>query len=307
MKKILSILCVALLMLSCMAVAVNAEGDKPTLTWVKNETLTTGSTEAYDLILNMHGSVATVKGVAIYVDGSAFVNAGYPLAPADKKVMWRGSNLTSSGTVNVVNSGSNQMLLITKQGLAEDGNSDLHIASIVLDTTKITSDLTINFLNTKGKETKISCLDENNATASKGIADFDYTPLVIKAPSKVKTITKTGTDVIVNGAKTKADGTTTDEQIGGAAGFAFTIPEGVTLDDNMIWSLTTSAGKKFSQKVNAGLSVLSGPVKVAATFVTGSHRTGEDVNTEITAVNAIFKAGEDFYFTDEADAKAQLK
>lgn len=123
----------------------------------------------------------------------------------------------------------------------------------------------------------------------------------------VKTITKTGTDVIVNGAKTKADGTTTDEQIGGAAGFAFTIPEGVTLDDNMIWSLTTSAGKKFSQKVNAGLSVLSGPVKVAATFVTGSHRTGEDVNTEITAVNAIFKAGEDFYFTDEADAKAQLK
>ena len=120
----------------------------------------------------------------------------------------------------------------------------------------------------------------------------------------VKTITKTGTDVIVNGAKTKADNTTTDEQIGGAAGFEFTVPAGLTLDDNMIWSLTTDAGKLYSGKVNAGLSAIGGgaTVKVAATFVTGSHRTGEDVNTAITAVNAIFKAGEDFYFTDAADA-----
>lgn len=119
----------------------------------------------------------------------------------------------------------------------------------------------------------------------------------------VKTITKTG-DVIVNGAKTKADNTTTDEQIGGAAGFEFTVPAGLTLDDNMIWSLTTDAGKLYSGKVNAGLSAIGGgaTVKVAATFVTGSHRTGEDVNTAITAVNAIFKAGEDFYFTDAADA-----
>lgn len=121
----------------------------------------------------------------------------------------------------------------------------------------------------------------------------------------VKTITKTGTDVLINDAREKSEGITTAEQIGGAAGFAFTIPTGVTLDDNMIWSLTTSEGKKFSQKVNAGLSALSGDVKVAATFVTGSHLAGEGrtpFNFEITAADGIFKAGEDFYFTDAADA-----
>lgn len=121
----------------------------------------------------------------------------------------------------------------------------------------------------------------------------------------VKTITKTGTDVLINDAREKSEGITTAEQIGGAAGFAFTIPTGVTLDDNMIWSLTTSEGKKFSQKVNAGLSALSGDVKVAATFVTGSHLAGEGrtpFNFEIKAADGIFKVGEDFYFTDAADA-----
>lgn len=121
----------------------------------------------------------------------------------------------------------------------------------------------------------------------------------------VKTITKTGTDVLINDAREKSEGITTAEQIGGAAGFAFTIPTGVTLDDNMIWSLTTSEGKKFSKKVNAGLSALSGDIKVAATFVTGSHLAGEGrtpFNFEITAADGIFKAGEDFYFTDAADA-----
>lgn len=121
----------------------------------------------------------------------------------------------------------------------------------------------------------------------------------------VKTITKKGTDVLINDAREKSEGITTAEQIGGAAGFAFTIPEGVKLDDNMIWSLTTSEGKKFSQKVNAGLSALSGDVKVAATFVTGSHLAGEGrtpFNFEIKAADGIFKAGEEFYFTDAADA-----
>lgn len=123
----------------------------------------------------------------------------------------------------------------------------------------------------------------------------------------VKTITKTeGTDAIVNNATALKD-KETDVEIGGAAGFAFTIPAGVTLDDNMIWSLTTADGKLYSEKINAGLSTLGegSPVKVAATFVTGTHKGADAANKEITAVNGIFKAGEDFYFTDAADAKNQ--
>lgn len=120
----------------------------------------------------------------------------------------------------------------------------------------------------------------------------------------VKTITKTGTDAIVNNATALKD-KKTDVEIGGAAGFAFTIPEGVTLDNNMIWSLTTADGKLYSEKINAGLSVLTGDVQVAATFITGTHKGADAANTEITAVNGIFKAGEDFYFTDAEDAKNQ--
>ena len=146
----------------------------------------------------------------------------------------------------------------------------------------------------------------DQATAGEGNTYTSNTVTIkVNGTSSVKTITKTGTDVLINNAKDKSETETTAEQIGGAAGFAFTIPKGVTLDDNMIWSLTTSEGKKFSQKVNAGLSALSGDVKVAATFVTGSHLAGEGrtpFNFEITAANGIFKAGEDFYFTDAADA-----
>lgn len=132
--------------------------------------------------------------------------------------------------------------------------------------------------------------------------------ITVKAAAPaVKTITKTGTDVLINNAKEKSEGVTTDVEIGGAAGFAFTIPAGVTLDDNMIWSLTTADGKLYSEKINAGLSTLGegSPVKVAATFVTGTHKGADAANKEITAVNGIFKAGEDFYFTDAADAKNQ--
>ena len=150
---------------------------------------------------------------------------------------------------------------------------------------------------------------------STGIFDdeFEYATVALSngsitvkaaAPS-VKTITKTeGKDAIVNNATALKD-KETDVEIGGAAGFAFTIPEGVTLDDNMIWSLTTADGKLYSEKINAGLSVLTGDVQVAATFVTGTHKGADAANKEITAVNGIFKAGEDFYFTDAADAKNQ--
>ena len=150
---------------------------------------------------------------------------------------------------------------------------------------------------------------------STGIFDdeFEYATVALSngsitvkaAGPSVKTITKTeGKDAIVNNATALKD-KKTDVEIGGAAGFAFTIPKGVTLDNNMIWSLTTADGKLYSEKINAGLSVLTGDVQVAATFVTGTHKGADAANKEITAVNGIFKAGEDFYFTDAADAKNQ--
>lgn len=143
--------------------------------------------------------------------------------------------------------------------------------------------------------------------------EFEYADLDIKAGSvtvkaagpSVKTIAKVGDDAIVNNAIDLGEGKETDEQIGAGVGITVTLPTDVTFDDNMIWSLTTAEGKKFSNKINAGLSALSGNVKLAATFVTGSHLPGAEFNKAITGVNAIFKAGEDFYFTDAADAKTE--
>ena len=161
-----------------------------------------------------------------------------------------------------------------------------------------------------GKATTLDNLT-NYAVGDDGITkhvDADYllgTPENATPEPSVKTITKTE-DAIVNNATALKD-KETDVEIGGAAGFAFTIPAGVTLDDNMIWSLTTADGKLYSEKINAGLSTLGegSSVKVAATFVTGTHKGADAANKEITAVNGIFKAGEDFYFTDAADAKNQ--
>lgn len=168
--------------------------------------------------------------------------------------------------------------------------------------------------DTAAKEYTVTLTTDSMLVTASGDAlnDCETYPtakIAVKKASEptVKTITKTeGTDAIVNNATALKD-KETDVEIGGAAGFAFTIPAGVTLDDNMIWSLTTADGKLYSEKINAGLSTLGegSPVKVAATFVTGTHKGADAANKEITAVNGIFKAGEDFYFTDAADAKNQ--
>ena len=126
-------------------------------------------------------------------------------------------------------------------------------------------------------------------------------------PSNI--ITKTGsladTGVINNLTVMDDKGTTTKGFIGAAVGFQFVTPADITLDDNMIWALTTANGKLYSPKFNAGLSALgkNATVTVAATLTTGVNET----NTEITAVNGIFKdaASDTFYYTDAADKPAE--
>lgn len=238
--------------------------------------------------------------------------ASYPSNLAGFNIVFNSANLEGLKLTSVTGMPS---------GLPLDGSANLDNFSIAIASDgsdiAISEDfvLTLTFSATgleEGKTYKLTFvdgdLDAYDATYEWGADACTFVPgaITVKAAGPaVKTITKTGTDVLINNAKEKSEGVTTAEQIGGAAGFAFTIPAGVKLDDNMIWSLTTSEGKKFSQKVNAGLSALSGDVKVAATFVTGSHLAGEGrtpFNFEITAADGIFKAGEDFYFTDAADA-----
>lgn len=238
--------------------------------------------------------------------------ASYPSNLAGFNIVFNSANLEGLKLTSVTGMPS---------GLPLDGSANLDNFSIAIASDgsdiAISEDfvLTLTFSATgleEGKTYKLTFvdgdLDAYDATYEWGADACTFVPgaITVKAAGpSVKTITKTE-DAIVNNATVLKD-KETDVEIGGAAGFAFTIPAGVTLDDNMIWSLTTADGKLYSEKINAGLSTLGegSPVKVAATFVTGTHKGADAANTEITAVNGIFKAGEDFYFTDAADAKNQ--
>lgn len=289
MKRLISILCIFAIMFSFCMVSANAEGN--TVTLVKDAS-STENTLVYNVVFSTD---LAVKSVKIFYDLSevyAISGATITGAPVDAKTF---------------NPSSAQKVLATVWNDTSEFTGTLTLGKLTIKLPENAPAFTIKVTDGSNSRTKsvIGLTSSNTFTEQYTFGTAAYTP----APA-VKTITKTGSDVIINNAKDKSETETTAEQIGGAAGFAFTIPEGVTLDDNMIWSLTTSEGKKFSQKVNAGLSALTGPVKVAATFVTGSHLAGEGrtpFNFEITAANGIFKAGEDFYFTDAADADAQLK
>lgn len=142
-------------------------------------------------------------------------------------------------------------------------------------------------------------------------ATYPTAKIVVKEgssePSNI--ITKTGsladTGFINNLRVIDEKGTETKGFIGAAVGFKFVTPADITLDDNMIWALTTADGKAYSPKFNAGLSALgkNADVTVAATLTTGV----DGVNTEITAVNGIFKdaASDTYYYTDATDAPTE--
>lgn len=149
--------------------------------------------------------------------------------------------------------------------------------------------------------------DDEFEYATVSLANGSITVKGSDEPSNV--IEKTGsladTGFINNLRVIDEKGTETKGFIGAAIGFKFVTPADITLDDNMIWALTTADGKAYSPKFNAGLSALgkNADVTVAATLTTGV----DGVNTEISAVNGIFKdaASDTYYYTDATDAPTE--
>lgn len=284
MKRLISILCIFAIIFSFCMVSANAEGN--TVTLVKDAS-STENTLVYNVVFSTD---LAVKSVKIFYDLSevyAISGATITGATVDAKTF---------------NPSSAQKVLATVWNDTSEFTGTLNLGKLTIKLPENAPAFTIKVTDGSNSRTKsvIGLSSTNTFTEQYTFGTVAYTP----APS-VKTITKTeGKDAIVNNA-TELKDKKTDVEIGGAAGFAFTIPKGVTLDNNMIWSLTTAGGKLYSEKINAGLSVLTGDVQVAATFVTGTHKGADAANTEITAVNGIFKAGEDFYFTDATDAKNQ--
>lgn len=283
MKKLISVLCVFAMLFSLCVASVNAEGNS--VAFVKDAS-STETALVYNLVLTSDIEVTTVQ---LYYDLTAVLATGATVTAVKG----------DSNTFNV--NTKTKSLAVTKVDSEGTFSGTITLGKITITLPAESSAFKIEQTSKVANRNVTNKINNGTTTHidSYTIGTLEFTP----APA-VKTITKTATDAIVNNATALKD-KETDVEIGGAAGFAFTIPEGVTLDNNMIWSLTTAGGKLYSEKINAGLSVLTGDVQVAATFITGTHKGADAANTEITAVNGIFKAGEDFYFTDAADAKNQ--
>lgn len=284
MKKLISVLCVFAMLFSLCVASVNAEGNS--VAFVKDAS-STETALVYNLVLTSDIEVTTVQ---LYYDLTAVLATGATVTAVKG----------DSNTFNV--NTKTKSLAVTKVDSEGTFSGTITLGKITITLPAESSAFKIEQTSKVANRNVTNKINNGTTTHidSYTIGTLEFTP----APA-VKTITKTE-DAIVNNATALKD-KETDVEIGGAAGFAFTIPAGVKLDDNMIWSLTTADGKLYSEKINAGLSTLGegSPVKVAATFVTGTHKGADAANKEITAVNGIFKAGEDFYFTDAADAKNQ--
>lgn len=283
MKKLISVLCIFAMLFSLCIVSANAAEN--TAEFVKDAS-STDKVLVYNFVVTSKVDLTTVQ---LYYDMTDVVATGATIK-AEK---------VDANTFNF--NASNKSLAMAKASV-DPFSGAVTMGKITITLPETPASFKAD-LATKIGNRKVTNKINNGTTTlidTFTVGNFAYT-----AGPSVKTITKTeGKDAIVNNATALKD-KETDVEIGGAAGFAFTIPKGVTLDDNMIWSLTTADGKLYSEKINAGLSVLTGDVQVAATFVTGTHKGADAANKEITAVNGIFKAGEDFYFTDAADAKNQ--
>lgn len=283
MKKLISVLCIFAMLFSLCIVSANAAEN--TAEFVKDAS-STDKVLVYNFVVTSKVDLTTVQ---LYYDMTDVVATGATIK-AEK---------VDANTFNF--NASNKSLAMTKTSV-DPFSGAVTMGKITITLPETPASFKADLATKIGNRNVTNKINNGTTTLidTFTVGNFAYT-----AGPSVKTITKTE-DAIVNNATALKD-KETDVEIGGAAGFAFTIPAGVTLDDNMIWSLTTADGKLYSEKINAGLSTLGegSPVKVAATFVTGTHKGADAANKEITAVNGIFKAGEDFYFTDAADAKNQ--
>lgn len=153
-------------------------------------------------------------------------------------------------------------------------------------------------IKTDPAATALDYLDYNDAATG-------YVNGKITVKSASKPVVTKGVATIKNGITQYQNGEYTDVQIGAYAILPLTIAEDANITGEMLWSLTTANGKLYSvNPFNTGLSALTGDVKIAATFVTGTHDGKGAVvsNNEITDVNAILKATDGtIYCTDAAD------
>lgn len=270
MKKILSMICAAVMLVSMFSFVASA-AEAPIISFVDNGdgTIdimldTNGNDEVWALTANIDFSEAVTEGAAVAATGANGVTCKYVKAKKMVQVSYTDTNMASyleSGKVGTVTL-TNWTQDFTVKAMASPASGG--------------TDYTNGNFNTNIVET----------TFSLGGGEEDDVNVIV--PSDVKSVT--------------TDAAATDCQIG--TGIGLTANAGEAVFTKMIWALTSGENKLFSKVIE--LPGISGEFKVAATFINGSHNEKFDVevveSVAIDAVNAIFTDGTADYFTDATDA-----
>lgn len=273
MKKILSMICAAVMLVSMFSFVASA-AEAPIISFVDNGNGTidimldtNGNGEVWALTANIDFSEAVTEGATVAATGANGVTCKYVKAKKMVQVSYTDTNMASYlesgkvGTVTLTN--WTQDFTVKAMASPASGGTDYKNG---------------NF-NTNIVET----------TFSLGGGEDDEEVNVI-VPSDVKAVTA---DTV--------NGEATDYQIGSGLGMTVNTDATFTM---MKWAITTEAGRLFSKTI--ALPNVTGEFKVAATFINGAHANefGKDVvaPVEFSEVGAIFSDGTADYFTNEADA-----
>lgn len=290
MKKILSCALVLVMAFALFAVQASAATGTVVLSATFDKSAyKVGDTGTLKVTITVDNDTDYVAGGDLYFNAVGFT-------PADAL-----SGLTQKdgdmavGDVQIVDNGSGvyQINYISaKNGALGNVTMDIPI-TIADDATEVS--IAFNFDDSYLMDAESDfILDSGSSTGAKATI----------ASSKPVVVTK-GEATIKNGITQYQNGEYTDVQIGAYVVLPLTIAEDANITGEMLWSLTTANGKLYSvNPFNTGLSALTGDVKIAATFVTGTHDGKGAVvsNNEITDVNAILKATDGtIYCTDAAD------
>lgn len=298
MKKILSCTLVLIMALALFAMQVSAATGTVVLSAAFDKAqYSAGESGTLNVTIDVDNATEYVAAADIY-----FVAKGFTAEAALSNLTQDGGDLVSGDIAVIDNENGNYQISFVASKNGALGKAVLSIPiQIAADATEVSATFAYDdsYVSDPDGEEDFT-LDSSASTGAKAT-------IASSKPSNV--IEKTGsladTGFINNLRVIDEKGTETKGFIGAAIGFKFVTPADITLDDNMIWALTTADGKAYSPKFNAGLSALgkNADVTVAATLTTGV----DGVNTEITAVNGIFKdaASDTYYYTDATDAPTE--
>lgn len=341
MKKIITLVLVVAFMFSCMLVA-SATDSTPTLKLeianVSDPTFKAGTT--FELVVSYSdlklspesvsgGEVQTGEGDSLTGVSFLLNIPGYNVPSNETELIKNNgfsfaidnlqSAISSAGTKNKVEKGYKYVQSITPDPFSAvlRTTTDAKVLTLKFKTAvDITEDIEFTIAKEQASTylASVTFDEEGNKVGDDNVYSTDNGNLIID-DSKAKIVVSGGgeepniaeivaeTTVIEDNATT-VGGEKTDAQIG--AGVAFTVVNNSF--KKMIWAITTADGTLYSQKSypvdESGL--IDGQLKVAATFINGTHDTGKAVTVE--KVGAIFQdsEGADWY-TDKAyaDDKAE--